>query len=306
VKLIPKKSLFSVFLVLLVILYSMGLFPLSTWAEESSPSVFLRTSISPKNPVVGQQLEFRVDVFVDTWFAQAPQFPDLQVEDAIALLPASSSINLNQRIDGKSYVGQRRTYFVFPQLPGRYELPPISVQVTPAQPGMANPEPVSLSTEPISFLALLPPELATQSENPILATPELEINTQLATPNGSNSAHLIKLHRGETLERTITLTATDTLASILPAIAIKEIDGLSAYPDPPKLINRFERGEFTASRTEHIFYIAEQPGNYSLPAQSIVWWNTRTQSLQTEVIPAVEIRVIPTFQERLISLGGSG
>jgi hypothetical protein len=282
-------------------------FPLIAWADEPPPadqpsSVLVRTSLDPKNPVVGQQLEYRVDVFVDTWFAKAPDFPEVQVEDAIALLPATASINLNERIDGKPYAGQRRTYFLFPQLPGRYTVPKLAIKVFPAQPGSSAPAPITLSTEPIDFLASLPPELAAQSDGPILATPQLLVKTQLATQGDNTATPLKKLHTGDTVEQTVTLTAKDALASVLPAIAVPDIPGLSAYPDPPKLTNRFDRGQFTASRTEHISYVAEQPGSYQVPEQSIVWWNTQTQSLQTEVLPALAIRVQPTPEQFLLQV----
>jgi hypothetical protein len=298
------KRLWSGWLAGLIGLISLVGYPLLAWADQSPPAdgpspVLVRTSLEPENPVVGQQVEFRVDVFVDTWFRKAPEFPEVQVEDAIALLPPSASINLNQRIDGKSYAGQRRTYFLFPQLPGRYEVPALSIQVVPAQPGSSAPEPITQSTEPIDFMASLPPELAAQGDDLILAIPQLRVKNQLVTQANDHVTPLKKLHTGDTVEQTVTLIAADTLASVLPAIAVPTIPGLSAYPDPPKLTNQFERGQFTASRTDHTSYVAEKPGRYHLPPQTITWWNTRTQSLQTEVIPAIDIRVQPTLQQQL-------
>ncbi len=102
------------------------------------------------------------------------------------------------------------------------------------------------------------------------------------------------------------MTAADTLAAALPAIALTDQAGLSAYADPPKLTNRFERGQFQASRTEHIAYVAKQPGHYQLPEQTIMWWDTRSQSLQTELIPSIEIRVIPTLPQRLLQWAPGG
>jgi hypothetical protein len=282
-------------------------YPLMAWADELPPadepsSVLVRTNLDPKNPVVGQQLEYQVDVFVDTWFAKAPAFPEIQVEDAIALLPATASININERINGKPYAGQRRTYFLFPQLPGRYTVPELSIKVSPAQPGSSTPEPITLSTEPIDFMASLPPELAAQSDGPILATPQLLVKIQLATQGNGPTTQLRKLHTGDTVEQTVTMVAKDTLASVLPAISVPDIPGLAAYPDPLKLTNQFDRGQFTASRTEHISYVAEQPGRYQVPEQAFVWWNTQSQSLQTEVIPALTIRVQPTAEQFLLEL----
>jgi hypothetical protein len=298
-----KKQLGSGFVALLIIsvLISVGGHPLAALADES-PSVLLRTSLNPENPIVGQQVEFRVDVFVDTWFAKAPQFPEIQIEDAIALLPATASINLNERIDGKFYAGQRRTYFLFPQQPGRYVIPELSPTVVPARPGNSTTETVNLSTPSVDFLARLPPDLRFQSDRPIVATPQLQLETQLKTRGSSDSVQLRQLHTGDTLERTVTLTAADTLVAMLPAISVTDIPGLSVYPDPPKLTNQFERGQFTASRRDRISYVAQQPGHYQLPEQTISWWNTRTQSLETDTLPAVEVWVKPTARQMLVRL----
>ena len=65
---------------------------------DDHPDVFLRISLEPKNPVVGQQVTVNVDVFVNTWFAKAPQFSDIQIDDTIAFLPPNATLNLTKRI----------------------------------------------------------------------------------------------------------------------------------------------------------------------------------------------------------------
>ncbi|MGK7929192.1 MAG: hypothetical protein AB4290_28805, partial [Spirulina sp.] len=106
----------------------------------------------------------------------------------------------------------------------------------------------------------------------------------------------------DTLDRTVTIRAAYTLASTLHALTLGETSGLRAYPDPPQLSNRLERGQFQAIRTDRISYIAEQPGRDRLPAIEIAWWNPETQSLETEVIPEVSIRVKPTLKQVLLKL----
>lgn len=287
------------YLGVLLLVISLGLFPGAALADEGL-SVLVRTSLEPEHPVVGQQVEFRVEVFVDTWFAAAPRFPEIQVDDAIALLPPTASLNFSERIGGRTFAGQRRTYFVFPQLPGRYELPALSVQVVPAQPSQPAAEPVELSTPTVSFLARLPPALAAPADRPVVATPQLQVTTRLQGQNNTDLARPAPLQVGDTMTRTVTLRATDTLASALPALALGNIPGLSVYPDPPQLTNQFDRGNFVATRRDRITYVAEQPGRYQLPPQPVTWWNTRTQSLQTEVIPAVDLWVKSTPQQRLM------
>lgn len=151
------------FLISLLLLGTILVCPTDTFADEPPP-VILRTSLEPEPPVtVGQQIQFNVDILVDTWFTQAPQFPEIKVADAVALLPNTASFNFNDRINGKSYSGQRRTYYIFPQQPGRYEIPAITVSVIPAYRDRSSVEPISLSTDVVQFMAQLPPELAAQN-----------------------------------------------------------------------------------------------------------------------------------------------
>jgi hypothetical protein len=279
--------------IILLITGLVGWMP-ATLADTASPHVLIRTRLNPETPIVGQQVEFNVDVFVDTWFAKAPQFPEIKVADAIALLPPTASINLSDPINGQTYAGQRRTYYLFPQLPGRYEIPAISITVMPAQPGQSSTEAVQLSTDPVSFMAQLPPELLGRS---VVATPQFQVETAVQTADGTALPQT--LHIGDTLQRTVTLKATDTLASALPALAAGDTPGLAAYPDPAQLRNQFNRGEFVATRRDRMVYVAEQPGHYRLPEQAFYWWNTSTQSLETELIPAIHIQVQPTLRQVL-------
>ena len=81
------------------------------------------------------------------------------------------------------------------------------------------------------------------------------------------------------------------MAMRLPAFAEDGIRGLAAYPKPPVLNNNSNRGTVTASRTERIVYIAEEPGEYQLPAQDFYWWDTNTAQMQMLTLPSVDILV---------------
>ncbi|MGK7926547.1 MAG: hypothetical protein AB4290_15125, partial [Spirulina sp.] len=173
-----------------LLLYCLSYFTAPSVLADELPSVLVQTRLNPSNPVVGQQVEFYVDIFVSTWFTRAPEVPEIEIDDAIALLPPSASTNLNKRIGTQSYAGQRRTYYLFPQLPGRYEIPSLRVTVAPA---LSPVDRVTLSTEATSFMAQLPPELADRVSNPVIVTPKLQVETEVrgsATPDSSGSYSL--------------------------------------------------------------------------------------------------------------------
>ncbi len=281
-----KKALI---LLLISLIYS-GILTSHALADDH-PDVFLHTSLEPKNPVVGQQVIVNVDVFVNSWFAKAPQFSDIQIDDTIAFVPPNATLNLTKRIKNQTYADQRHSYFLFPQLPGHYYLPAISVKIVP---GGGTGEPITLSTQETSFMAQLPSKLASESSEPIIATSDLEVKTEV---NINGNSELKPLQVGDTIERTVTISAVDTLATFLPSINPGDTSGLAAYPDPPLLTNRFERGQLRAIRSDRISYIASKPGQYQLPPLSIIWWNTQTQSLEKTDISKVEIRVKTPLQQ---------
>ncbi|EAZ92309.1 BatD family protein [Crocosphaera chwakensis] len=284
-----KKAL----ILLLISFICSGILTSNALADDH-PDVFLRTSLEPKNPIVGQQVTVNVDVFVNSWFAKAPQFSDIQIDDTIAFLPPNATLNLTKRIKNQTYAGQRHSYFLFPQLPGRYYLPTISVKIIP---GGGTGEAITLSTQETSFMAQLPSKLASESSDPIIATSNLEVKTEV---NINGNSELKSLQVGDTIERIVTIAAVDTLATFLPSINPGDTSGLAAYPDPPLLTNRFERGQLTAIRSDRISYIASEPGRYQLPSLSIIWWNTQTQSLEKTDISKVKIRVKTPLKQLFI------
>ncbi len=286
------KKTISIWVCVLLILTMLFTLPATaaTTESERSPTVILRTSLEPDaNLVVGQQVQFHVDLLVDTWFSQAPQVPELKIPGAITLLPVGTSVNFSERIQGKSYSGQRRSYYIFPQKQGEYQIPPLQVSLVPAQPGKLSAEKITLSTPAQKFTTQLPFELAKLQLDYALATPQL-------TLEDSFDRDLTGLNIGDTFQRTVTVRGTDILGSVLPSLDPGNNDGLAAYPQGSKIDNYFDRGRLTGKRSESVTYVVEQPGKYNLPEIRVVWWNTSSQSLQTEVINAISVKVSPSLE----------
>ncbi len=85
--------------------------------------VRVRVSTEPEGRVViGQQTRLFVDILTDTWFTQAPAYPDVDLDGAIALQPEQLGTNFTERIAGATYAAQRRSYVIFPQRAGPLEL----------------------------------------------------------------------------------------------------------------------------------------------------------------------------------------
>ena len=254
-------------------------------AQEAPPSAIVRTSLSPDGElIVGQQVRLHVDVLVETWFDRAPRFPDIQVPNAIALRPSGATTNLSERIDGRLYSGIRRSYYIYPQEPGPFTIPTFQVTFTPAPADGSAPESVSLSTEIARFTAVVPPEAKARDLDYAIATDELTIEE-------SFDRELTDIQVGDAIQRTITISASDTVGAVLPPPPFPSFSGLNGYADPPKIANSINRGSLVGRRTDTITYVAERGGRYRLPAIRVSYWNLDSQSFETEALPAVTLRV---------------
>src|ERR1700729_3463154 len=77
-----------------------------------------------KGIIVGQPVHLVVEVLVPNFFTGSPDFPIFELGNVIVVLPEETPQNLNEQINGQTYAGIRRTYFLYPQQPGSYRFQP--------------------------------------------------------------------------------------------------------------------------------------------------------------------------------------
>ena len=179
--------------------------------------------------------------------------------------------------------GQRRPYEITPQLPGVYEIPPISVTFTL---GGREPREMTLTTQPISFEATIPEEARGLS---------YFIGTTRLTARQDVEPRSEALLVGEAISRTISVSVREALSIVIPPLAPDSIAGLTLYMDPATVTDTGgERGETReGSRVERLTYVAQDPGTYALPPIEIAWWNLERNRLERTTLPAIEFTVEP-------------
>ncbi len=283
------------------ILLLLASLPLFLAAQQPGP--IIRAEIKPKGEVlIGEAVILDVDILVPTWFSRAPQFPNITVDNAIAL-PPERSMNLSEQINGKGYAGIRHEYKIIPQLPGSYHIPSIEVSFYYA---LENAQPsalTTLKTQPFTFTAELPPEARGLSY--FIAATGMTVGQKL-TPRTDT------LRVGEALERRLTFRVYDALAMVIPPLSFDSIPGLAVYPRQP-IVEDFggERGsQRVGQRVESATYLIQDSGSYTLPAVELFWWNLKRKRLQTARIPAVRFYakaaparapLFPLVQDTLLS-----
>ncbi|OEO26401.1 protein BatD [Pseudomonas sp. J237] len=91
---------------------------------------------------------------------------------------------------------------------------------------------------------------------------------------------------GDSLTRNMMLNVEGLSSAQLPPLATPDVKGLRRYPDQPSLSNQVTPQGITGSREEHEALVPNQQGKVELPAITLTWWNTLTDSLEQTSIPA--------------------
>jgi hypothetical protein len=264
------------------LLLLLALFSPASLCAQTQP--FLRAKFIPgPQVIVGEPLRLQVDVLVPNYFTGAPDFPAFELDGAIVTLSDDRPQHLNEQKNGNAYAGIRRFYVIYPEQPGKFQLPPAQISVPYAA---APPETTqaTLSLPSLSFSAALPPEA--RNLDYFLPTTQLKIHQQWSAP-------LAHLRVGDSISRTVVVTAQKTQAMFIPPLQFPAPEGIRVYPKIPSVENQKSPiGEFLAGvRTERTSYLLTKPGDYTLPEVKITWWNLATHKLTSSVLPAATIHV---------------
>lgn len=259
----------------------LGLLPLVAQAQ----SPYVRARIEPdKGTLVGQPVRLVVSVFVPNYFTGSPAFPEFELENAIVVLPQDRPQNSNEQLRGITYAGITQTYTIYPQQPGDFRLP--SAEVTVSYAGAPPKSTIAhLALPALSFHAEIP--AAARELDYFLPTTRLAIEQKWSAP-------LKKLRAGDTVERTITVTAAKMQAMLIPPLPLDVPDGIRVYSEEPSVQDqKTDRGDFVfGRRTQAAKYFIQKAGDYTLPAVELKWWNLATSRLVTTTLPAVHFTAV--------------
>jgi hypothetical protein len=256
---------------------------ISQGAETNIDQPFIRAGIEPTSVTAGQPVTVTVEVLAPNWFTKAPEFPDIEVDNAIAM-PPGRSLNFTEKVGSMTYAGQRRSYIIYPLTAGTFKIPSIHVTVSYAKEPPKSSPPVTVSSQFQQFETTVPDEAAGLGY--FIATTNFTLEHTV-------SRKIDKLMVGDTFMRSITMNAQNVVAMVLPPISFEPVQGIGMYPDQPVLVDKGEeRGEIrTGTRTESVTYVLEKEGDYLLPEINLFWWDLEKEKLQKETVPAMKLAV---------------
>ena len=232
----------------------------------------VETSIKQnEQQIVGQPIIVSFEVSTNRWFAKGTKVNDFELANTIKLANSENSINGTKRINGETWSTQTREVTIYPQKAGKFTLPEVNIEISvnTEHDGIVE---GSIKTQQQNFTVTLPKALANIEH--FIVSPMVELNVS------SNAITNKDYAIGDAVSMEIEVISQQSPAMMIPPLEHPIINGISIYQKTPKIFDTSNRGQLVGKRIESITYIFEQEGKFTIPPQSLFWWNTQKNILE--------------------------
>jgi hypothetical protein len=255
---------------------------------DSNVDVFVETEVDSKNVYVQAQIlhTFRIyqAVTLDDRGRSQLEIPDAIVEE---LEPVTFQRNVN----GRTYLVTEIRHAIFPQKSGELTIPSITFS---GRERSSRRSFLSLGNSG-DLLRRRGEEINIKVKPIPAAFPDAQwLPARSLALEDNWSLEPDKLAIGASTTRTVTLTAEGVNGSQLPRLSPPPVDGIRVYPDQPRSENIKSESGLTGLGINSAALLVTAPGDYTLPAVRIPWWDTRTDKLRFAEIPERRFSVVAT------------
>ncbi|MDG6774210.1 BatD family protein [Thiomicrorhabdus sp. ZW0627] len=256
---------------------------------------FLEAKVSTDSPYVQGQVIYSLRFYyrgrLISGNIRPPEFGNALVESL-----KKESV-FSKQIQGQAYTVYEWIYALYPQSSGELKV------TTPVFTGriqidnhlkqiqaVANELTLKVKPEPETFKE--------QSTNPWLPAKRVKIDQKWNLPKD-------EIRVGDTLTQTLTLNVDGLMANQLPTLTLDAQDGFKVYPDQPTTQEEKQQNGILSTKVIKRAIIPTQAGTLTLPEQSLYWWNTETDTLETTHIPGKTLKILESA-DKTASQSGSG
>ena len=213
-------------------------------SNQDNDELFLEIEVNKEALYVQEQLLFTVKLYYTINGIRNPQFTELEMEDTVIQLIGSPN-QYEQIIEGVRYGVYEKRYVIFPQRSGPLEIPDILFrgEVTDGSSNFVfrnlNTRRVTAFIEGITISVNERPVDAQEFDNWLPVT-NLSISEEWSTD-------LENLSVGDSITRTITLTADGLDGAVLPPFSPETLDGINVYQDPASIERTYVDGSIVGT-----------------------------------------------------------
>lgn len=240
-------------------------------------------SVANAEPWVGQRVPIFVELRASGSFVGSASFDLPQIQGALLLKIGSPVVGMRE-IDGQECFIQTHEFALFSQRSGELNVPPFQVRFA-RRDGFTGPATdVKADTSAMKIEVRRPP--GSEQIGFLVTTESIELSDSWDPSPGSTQV-------GAVFKRAIVQRSPGLPGMALAPAPKSAPEGIRVYAGTPEINDELERGEFLGKRQETITYLMQEPGTHELPALKYVWWNPKTQTLQSKTLSAVTFEVAP-------------
>ena len=257
-------------------------------SNQSSEELFLEIEVNKDAVYVQEQLLFSVRLFYTINGIRNPQFTELEMPNSVIQLIGSPN-QYEKLIDGMRYGVYEKRYVIFPQRSGPLEIPDILFRGEVTD-GSSNFVFRNLNTRRVT--AFIEGTTINVKERPIAAQANstwLPVTDLTLTETWSTDLEDVRV--GDSIVRTVTMTAAGLDGAVLPPFTGAVINGVNQYPEPPEIQRTFVDGNIVGTRIETVSIVPTTTGDIVIPEITIPWWNVDTDEQEVSIIPATRLRI---------------
>ncbi len=253
------------------------------WAQEAK----VRTRLATNNVVwVGQKVTVVVELLAPGYFAGAPTFDLPDPQGVLLVPPMEHPVVGNETIDDTSYTVQRYELSAFAMRAGEQSVPAMRIRFpfkrTPLDTNQIS---ATVTTAPLRFKAQLPP--GAENLGTVISAKGLKVEEAWQPEPGKTN-----VPAGAAFTRTVTFSAPEVPGMVFPPFPAGQIDGLGIYTKR-QINDQAERGVLQGGRRDVITYVCQRPGQFTIPAARLVWFDLEAKQLQTNDFSARTFTVVP-------------
>jgi hypothetical protein len=252
--------------------------------------VFIDASLDQTSVYVQAQAILTLRIYHSVSLYDDSSLPPLQIPDA-RIEQLGDSRTYEKDIDGQRHGVIEMRYAIYPQHSGELIIPAqvFNAALVDAQPAQdAAQVPKSGKQMPVTSTELLLTVKAKPITYPADA-PWLPARSLSLSESWSPEPDHTQV--GDSLTRSLTVTAEGLSSTQLPPLPGTDVGGLRRYPDQPVLGNQNSERGLVGSREDREALVPTRTGAIELPTVDVVWWNTFEDHLEHSSLPARTLHV---------------
>ncbi|MEX1221820.1 MAG: BatD family protein [Idiomarina sp.] len=239
--------------------------------EGSRGTAFLTAAIDNESLYVQQQFTYVAKLYLAADLSGGNIIPpELEGGDVTQVGKDSESLEM---VDGQRYKVYQREYAISPNRSGNFAIKGATFEGEIYRQRsdslfstFANTVPVTAKAPPIEIQVKPVPS---DWQGDWLPSELVSLTRELNPAQGP-------IDVGEPVTLTYMLTAVGVKPEQLPELDIPEINGARSYPEQPEVNSFVRNGTSISQVTQQVAIIPNQAGELVIPAQSLTWFNTRT------------------------------